>query len=218
MEIQMSATTEVSLKTSGFIIPSLPSLSTEEINSKVEAVNAEQIEALAKKMISNIMGRLQVDMLGYSHVEGRFKQDYLTGQQFPVMDDKYDHNSHFMRTLLPVVIKEITQSFSSPYAFLENGIHFSIFEDGFDGGLLSHIVNTNGKDFVEAKIQSLKTNFFGMKTLKWEMTLELNMQSTKDLGKLHFERIELMNENNVGYTEFTLESVQESALLCTVNM
>ena len=118
-----------------------------------------------------------------------------------------------MTTLLPIVIREITDSFSTPANFLEKGLDF-IFMDcdkefSFRQGLLTQITDENFElvsQGMKRLIEMLKVN-----SLEYKITLRVNKERTEEYSKLDFDIHTLYNGAQMGHTGGDLKDFERSA-------
>lgn len=110
------------------------SLSVQEIVKRIQAINAEHIESMAKTIIHKIMDCLNIDV-SPKKFTGKDLLDAngnVIGHEAIIEKHKATvDRSQFMAAMLPLVIAQITSSFSAPIDVVNSGIRLNII--GQDG-------------------------------------------------------------------------------------
>ena len=108
-------------------------ISSSEIEEQITSIKAEEITAISKTVIGMVMYRLDMGITAtndFSHKSPFYDRD--------IYFKSYDLESPVMKTLRPILEKEITEAFSIPRRFIEEGIVFPFFTEE-ENGLLDHL-------------------------------------------------------------------------------
>lgn len=212
MRFRMSTVTKVS----GTNLPfsaNVSTLSTQEIRNKIASINANQIEAIAKRIIAQIMDRLGIDV-SYGRIPGQAysaKRD----QTHPGIGSTYDSSSELMKVLLPPVIKQITDAFSTPSEFVKNGITFQVIASD-NTGLIDQITDESLQPRISAGIANVITSFH-LNSLTLSYHLVLNVEETRRHG-LSFNEVEYLNGLHTAHNDDTIQSFEKSVINATVRL
>jgi hypothetical protein len=111
-----------------------PSFRTEKENEKsIASLNADQIKGIATTLIGHVMKNLKIDIENTDILKDIAK-DANTGELIGYFyAQKFDLNSKLMKFLLPTFIEIITQKFSVPSEFVQNGIAFDFLNKDKNG-------------------------------------------------------------------------------------
>lgn len=179
---------------------------------QIAAINSHQIEALAKKVLAIAMDRFEVDVENkalagetYLDTEGKHHQVYW---------NQYEPSSEFMTTLLPIVVKKITDSFVDPASFLKTGVEFNFVTPKHDG-LVDQLNDESLKTKISQEVMRLKQGF-RLNTVAFDITLKLNKKYTDEKSELYFDFHSRINGGMVGHKGGDLEWAEKSALQSTV--
>lgn len=186
------------------------SLTKKEIEGKVASVDATQIEAIAKIVIAQMMGRLNIDVFR-GPVRGMVNRD-ITGQEHPVFKEQFDPDSAMFRNLLPAIIDLVTEAFSNPGQFVENGFTVVMTNpvktgmcDRIEDELLRHRVAKGIRRIIDG---------WDLNTLEFVFCLKVK---EKCVDELRFDLNEYANGAFVGNMEYTLKSFAEAVVCSTTH-
>ncbi len=181
------------------------------LEAKVVELKPVEVKAIAKKIIATMMNRLQIDVF-HGPVKGETYPD-TSGKLHQVYWTQYDRSSKFMQALLPVVGQQISQAFSSPTHFLDNGIEFKVIDDG--QGLAEQINDLFVQSQVKAGRKHILKNLM-LNSLQFTLTLKLNQATSTSTNELHFDIYSKTNGSGVGHTGGSVKSFEEYALKAKV--
>ncbi len=191
-------------------------LTDKDIQKMISNINATQIDALAKKLIAEVMSRLKIDVLPQQPIPGMTYPD-TAGNLHQVYWDVYDTDSKLMKTLLPQVTKTLRESFTTT-SFQENGVSF-LWTNSTKAGLIDQIQDR----FLAARVEEGKKKFMGnfdLSSMSFAIRLTLNMprttdSSSADTGKkpeLYFSMDQFLNGAQVGNMSWPLSGIEEDAI------
>lgn len=183
-----------------------PSLSEEQIEKMIDLIDANEIESIAKRMISGLMSKLKIDVIRNAKIPDWTYPDN-TGKLHTVHSDKYDPSSKLMTTLLKPVVQQITNAFATPAQFIEKGITFDWKE----------LMDQHADEFLKVRINEgwnrlIKT--WDLNTLCIETSLTLNQERTLKHSELYFDQRVYMNGASTGHDGHTIKSFGEAAARC----
>ncbi len=151
-------------------------LSVEEIENAITSVNATQIEGIAKSLIGHLMQHLGID-IKKSNIPKHLVYGAPSQENWPCYD-RYSSDSKLMKILLPTCIKNITESFSTPVEFVQNGITFD-FLNAEKTGLLDHVEDVSLKQQITAGMKENCSYSIALK-VNGENTLKLRVEQHRD--------------------------------------
>lgn len=176
----MATLASVALDDSANNFVRLNQLSVGEIESSIRAINAEEIGAIAKAFVADIMDRLWID-IEVTHTPRHTVEftppESNTGTAWACAKI-YNPNSRLMKILLPVCVERITGSFSVPSEFVEKGIVFDLL-NAEKTGLLDQV----GDEDLQKKISEGMhggSTFYATLKAKAEKTVFFETEHYKD--------------------------------------
>lgn len=156
----------------------VPQLSSRDIAQLIGSFDAEKIEAIAEFAAAQVMDRLWIDVEITNRINAVV--DFYSHPKDVAFAcaKKYDKNSNLMKLLLPIFVKQITEAFSTPDTFVENGIVFKLVTEN-DEGILDKVEDDKLKDQIikgmrNDKTFSLTIEAIGVKKLILVMKLLVN--------------------------------------------
>ena len=181
--------------------------SPKKIEGKIAAIDANQIEGIAQKIVEKIL-----DCYGFDA-----NKSHITGEAFTVGEDGTRKHMGYVSEpdpkwkpslarlglsglLLPLVKNELTQAFSTPVGFLENGHYFTLTNDSQPTGILAQVAE---------KADLSKCRFFQYFSLK----LSINTKHTQERADLYFSFDHAGHGKNqydvaIGNTGFYLKNIE----------
>jgi hypothetical protein len=187
------------------------SLTKKKIEEMVASVDATQIEAIAKIIIAQMMSRLKIDVFT-GPVQGMVNRDIFTGEEFPVILEKFDPDSVMVHYLLPVVIRQVTEAFSTPGQFVKDGLHIVMTNPGKTG-----ICDLIEDEFLQPRLaQGIQTiiDSWDLNTLEFAFCLKVQEECANEL---HFDLYQYGNGASLAHMGYTLKSFAEAAARSTTH-
>ncbi len=173
------------------------------VGKSVERICAEQIESIAKKVVSQLLMTLCIDL---EPVEEAFIIDERTDEQFQAFSGRYNPDSALMQWLLPNVLAQILSSFSNGNEFLKTGITFD-----FSLASVMQQVSESSYDQI-AKIYTQFEENQEMEIGSVDFQMNLNETSTQRFSEIWFDLAMFINGEKSGHTSFTIDQCQKDAL------
>lgn len=189
------------------------SMTREEMEAAVSSITAEEIGAIARTVLAQVM-----DLMGIDAPKTRFtgrvmvddqKGDVIGHEVATEPHRETEARKQFALLGLPLVRKMLTDVFSTPGAFLDEGIRFNFI--GKDA-IISQMKKQGSSAFartLDAGIQRLlsgMTNLFRMECIGYGITLKLNRDLTAKYRELSFDVTDAC-----GHRGHTLKSFREEA-------
>lgn len=183
-------------------------LSVKELEKNISAIDATQIENIAKKLIANLMDQLNIDVIRTKTSEPPYTKE-KGNTAFGAHE--YDPSSQLMKTLLPPVIKKITDSFSIPSTFIKEGTTFS----------WKQLIDLHADKFLKQRVNKSLDRIMKdgkLNSAKLETSLQLNRKRTLDWDTLDFDQLSYLNGTLIGFNADTLKGFERSAQRKTITL
>lgn len=193
-----------------------PTLMThEEMETAVSSINAEDIEAIARTVLAQVM-----DLMGIDAPKTRFtgrvmvddqKGDVIGHEIVTEPHRETEARKQFARLGLALVEKQLAHAFSTPGTFVDEGVRLN-FIGRDDKTIVSQMKKQSQSAFartLDAGSRSLllkMTNLFRAECIGYGITLKLNRERTAKYGELNFDVTDAM-----GHRGHTLKSFREEA-------
>jgi hypothetical protein len=181
-------------------------LSRETIVEKISSIRAEGIAAIAKKIVSLVMGRLEVDMTPVHMFDEQ-------GQR-KVCDQIYDPESSLMTVLLPLVSSSISIAFSTPDQFADEGLKIPFF-DLNDTGLLDQL--QSNEDLSKEIIDAISLTKASYNENNFSCCIDLKLHHEHSEDELMFTMTEPIPGHTPDFHWGTIRDFEESAQRCTIH-
>lgn len=186
----------------------------EEMETAVSSINAEEIEAIAKTVLAQVM-----DLMGIDAPKTRFtgrvmvddqKGDVIGHEVVTEPHRETEARKQFARLGLPLVEKQLADAFSTPGTFLDQGTRLSFIGGG--NALVAQMKNQASGAFASTleggslRLLMAMTNLFQRECIGYGITIKVNPEITAKYGELNFDVTDAM-----GHRGHTLKSFREEA-------